>query len=320
MSKNSANYNANPEVKPDIELTVPDDCAGLRLDQALARLLPHFSRSRLARWVRENQVTLDGRSALPRQKVRAGEKVSVVPAADPQALAYQPQDIPLNVIFEDETLLVIDKPAGLVVHPGSGNWGGTLLNALLKHAPQVANLPRAGIVHRLDKDTSGVLVVAKTLVAHTDLVRQLQARSVTREYVAVVHGRVARDGTIDAPIGRHPVSRTRMAVVARGKPAVTHYWIVERFGRATLLRCRLETGRTHQIRVHLNSIGHPLIGDPVYGTKKSLPIPGSAPFDRQALHAEKLVLVHPATHRSRTWRATLPRDIRDLLSQLRETE
>jgi 23S rRNA pseudouridine1911/1915/1917 synthase len=216
MSKISANYSANPEVKPGIEMTVPDDCAGLRLDQALVRLLPHFSRSRLARWVRENQVTLDGRSALPRQKVRAGEKVSVVTAAEPQALAYQAQDIPLNVLFEDDTLLVVDKPAGLVMHPGSGNWEGTLLNALLKHAPPVANLPRAGIVHRLDKDTSGVLVVAKTLVAHTDLVRQLQARSVTREYVAVVHGRVVRDGTVDAPIGRHPVSRTRMAVVARG--------------------------------------------------------------------------------------------------------
>jgi 23S rRNA pseudouridine1911/1915/1917 synthase len=320
MSKISANYSANPEVKPGIEMTVPDDCAGLRLDQALVRLLPHFSRSRLARWVRENQVTLDGRSALPRQKVRAGEKVSVVTAAEPQALAYQAQDIPLNVLFEDDTLLVVDKPAGLVMHPGSGNWEGTLLNALLKHAPPVANLPRAGIVHRLDKDTSGVLVVAKTLVAHTDLVRQLQARSVTREYVAVVHGRVVRDGTVDAPIGRHPVSRTRMAVVARGKPAVTHYSIVERFSHATLLRCRLETGRTHQIRVHLNSIGHPLIGDPVYGAKKSLSKRGGTPFGRQALHAEKLVLIHPATHRSRTWRAALPRDIRDLLSRLRETE
>ena len=320
MIKNPANYSANPQVKPAIELTVPDDCAGLRLDQALARLLPHFSRSRLARWVRGNQVTLDGRSALPRQKVRAGEKVSVAAAADPQTLAYQPQDIPLNVLFEDETLLVIDKPAGLVVHPGSGNWEGTLLNALLQHAPQVANLPRAGIVHRLDKDTSGVLVVAKTLVAHTDLVRQLQARSVTREYIAVVHGRVARDGTIDAPIGRHPVSRTRMAVVARGKSAVTHYRVVERFSRATLLRCRLETGRTHQIRVHLNSIGHPLIGDPVYGARKALRTGGGAPFDRQALHAEKLVLVHPVTHRSRTWHAVPPRDIRDLLARLRETE
>jgi 23S rRNA pseudouridine1911/1915/1917 synthase len=313
------NYSPNADVKPRIELIIPEKCAGLRLDQALSRLLPQFSRSRLARWVRQNQVTLDGRTALPRQKVRAGEKVNVVPAADPQEGAYRPQDIPLNIIYEDATLLVVNKPAGLVVHPGSGNWDGTLLNALLKHAPQVAHLPRAGIVHRLDKDTSGVLVVAKTLAAHTDLVRQLQARSVTREYLAVVHGRVMRDGTVDAPIGRHAVSRTRMAVVARGKPAVTHYQVVERFSHTTLLRCRLETGRTHQIRVHLDSIGHALIGDPVYGGRKSLPARSSVPFARQALHAEKLVLIHPATRRSRTWRAVLPRDIRELVSQLRVT-
>lgn len=314
-----ANYSANTALMPSIELTIPESCAGLRLDQALSRLLPHFSRSRLALWVRENQVTLDGRTALPRQKVRGGEKVNVVPAPDPHELAYRPEDIPLDIVFEDETLLVINKPPGLVVHPGSGNWRGTLLNAVLKHAPQVAHLPRAGIVHRLDKDTSGLLVIAKTLAAHTDLVRQLQARSVTREYLAVVHGRVARDGTVDAPIGRHPVSRTRMAVVARGKPAITHYRVVERFARATLLRCRLETGRTHQIRVHLNSIGHPLIGDPVYGQKKPPPTLNAVPFDRQALHAEKLVLVHPATRRHRTWQAALPHDIRELISALRAT-
>jgi 23S rRNA pseudouridine1911/1915/1917 synthase len=319
MSEIPANYNATADARRRVELIVPDRYAGLRLDQALARLLPHFSRSQLARWVRQNQITLDGRTTLPRQKVQGGETIHVVPGVDPQELAYRPQKIPLNVIFEDETLLVIDKPAGLVVHPGSGNWEGTLLNALLEHAPQVAHLPRAGIVHRLDKETSGVLVVAKTLTAHTDLVRQLQARSVTREYLAVVHGCVARDGLVNAPIGRHPVSRTRMAVIARGKPALTHYQVVERFREATLLRCRLETGRTHQIRVHLKSIGHPLVGDPVYGGKKLLAAHDGAPFGRQALHAEKLVLIHPATRRSRTWRAALPVDMRDLISQMRKT-
>ena len=283
MKNIAANYSVNPETKPRIELTVPDDCAGLRLDQALSRLLPEFSRNRLARWVRGNQVTLDGRTALPREKVYGGERIDVVPEPDPQKYAYRPQAIPLQIVFEDDTLIIIDKPAGFVVHPGSGNWTGTLLNALLAHAPQVSELPRAGIVHRLDKDTSGLLVVAKTLAAHAELVRQLQARSVTREYLAVVQGRVARDGMVDAPIRHHPVHRTRMAVVARGKPAITHYSVVEQFSTATLLRCRLETGRTHQIRVHLASIGHPLVGDPVYGGKRSHQNRGSAQFGRQAL-------------------------------------
>jgi 23S rRNA pseudouridine1911/1915/1917 synthase len=318
MKNIAANYSVNPETKPRIELTVPDDCAGLRLDQALSRLLPEFSRNRLARWVRGNQVTLDGRTALPREKVYGGERIDVVPEPDPQKFAYRPQAIPLQIVFEDDTLIVIDKPAGFVVHPGSGNWTGTLLNALLAHAPQVSELPRAGIVHRLDKDTSGLLVVAKTLAAHAELVRQLQARSVTREYLAVVQGRVARDGMVDAPIGRHPVHRTRMAVVARGKPAITHYSVAEQFSTATLLRCRLETGRTHQIRVHLASIGHPLVGDPVYGGKRSYQKRGSAQFGRQALHAVRLVLVHPATRRSRAWRTPLPQDMNGLLLSLRQ--
>ncbi|OFZ87706.1 MAG: RNA pseudouridine synthase [Betaproteobacteria bacterium RIFCSPLOWO2_12_FULL_62_58] len=316
MSEQPANYSANAVAPSPIELTIPDDCAGSRLDQALARLLPDFSRNRLARWIRRHQVTLDGQPAVPRRKVWGGEKIRVVPAPEPHEIAFRPQDIPLDIVFEDEALLVVNKPAGLVVHPGSGNWQGTMLNALLKHAPQLAHLPRAGIVHRLDKDTSGLLVVAKTLSAHADLVRQLQARSVTREYLAVVHGRVARDGKVDAPVGRHPVNRKRMAVVARGKPAITHYQVVERFAQATLLRCRLETGRTHQIRVHLSSIGHPLIGDPVYGGKKAGARLGTVPFSRQALHAEKLALVHPSTRRTRIWHAGLPRDMRELIAAL----
>jgi 23S rRNA pseudouridine1911/1915/1917 synthase len=297
-----------------IELTVPADCAGLRLDQALARLLPHFSRSRLARWAREQRVALEGSVALPRQKVWGGERISIAPLADAPESAPAAEPIPLAVAFEDETLIVVDKPAGLVVHPGSGNPRGTLLNALLAHEPRLAGLPRAGIVHRLDKDTSGLLVVAKTLAAHADLVRQLQARTVSRIYLAVVHGRVARSGRIEAPVGRHPTQRTRMAVVARGKPAVTHYEVSEALGAATLLRCRLESGRTHQIRVHLHSIGHPLVGDPVYGARR----PGGVPvFRRQALHAERLELTHPATRQSVSWRAGLPSDMRRLIAALR---
>ncbi len=212
----------------------------------------------------------------------------------------------------DDALLVVNKPAGLVVHPGSGNWQGTLLNALLGRAPALAGIPRAGIVHRLDKDTSGLLVVAKTLAAQTDLVRQLQARSVKREYLAVVQGRVARDGKIDAPIGRHPVKRTRMAVTARGRQAVTYFQVLERYERATLLRCRLETGRTHQIRVHLSSLKHPLIGDPAYGKRN-----GAIPFSRQALHAERLGLLHPSTGRPMSWQADPPEDMQELISTLR---
>jgi 23S rRNA pseudouridine1911/1915/1917 synthase len=302
---------------PDLlELSVPVDAAGLRLDQVLARLLPEHSRNRLAQWVREERVTVDGCAASPRSKVWGGERLQVRPSTDPEVLAYTPEAIPLQIVHEDETLLVVDKPAGLVVHPGSGNWQGTLLNALLQHAPALAEIPRAGIVHRLDKETSGLLVVAKTLVAQTDLVRQLQARTVTREYAAIAHGRIARDGIVTAPIGRHPVHRTRMAVVASGKPAVTHYHVVEQYARATRLRCRLETGRTHQIRVHLASIGHPLLGDPVYGTRAGK---AAAEFHRQALHAQKLALIHPATRQLVGWESALPADMRDLIETLSGT-
>jgi 23S rRNA pseudouridine1911/1915/1917 synthase len=305
--KQEENYTANPAptaCSDAVELTVPANCAGLRLDQALALLLPDFSRSRLSLWVR-------------RQQVWGGETIRVQPEPDPRHAAYRPQDIPIDVVYEDASLLVVNKPAGLVVHPGSGNWEGTLLNALLQHAPALQHLPRAGIVHRLDKETSGLLVIAKTLLAQTDLVRQLQARSVTREYCAVVHGVVTRDGKVDAPIGRHPVQRTRMAVIARGKSAVTHYQVVERFAAATQLRCRLETGRTHQIRVHLHSIGHPLIGDPVYGRKSAGRGAAQPTLKRQALHAARLALVHPASAQAMTWQAEIPQDMHELIAALR---
>jgi 23S rRNA pseudouridine1911/1915/1917 synthase len=285
--------------------------AGLRFDQALAQALPDYSRSRLKQWIDGGQVTLDGRAADPKRRIRGGEAVVVIATPDPQETAYAAESIDLPIAFEDATLLVIDKPAGLVMHPGSGNWQGTLLNALLHHAPQLAGVPRAGIVHRLDKDTSGLVAVAKTLAAQTDLVRQLQARTVKREYLALATGDIRRGGTVDAPIGRHPSRRTTMAVVASGRPARTHYTVVERLAGATLLSCRLETGRTHQIRVHLASLGHPLVGDPAYGRK------GPLNFGRQALHAFRLGLVHPATRKPCEWESPLPADFAGLLAALR---
>ncbi|MGE0559360.1 MAG: 23S rRNA pseudouridine(1911/1915/1917) synthase RluD [Burkholderiales bacterium] len=294
---------------------MPPASAGLRLDQALAQLLPQYSRARLSAWVRDGRVTVDGRTRTPRDKLHGGEQITVQPALSPQETAFRPQALPLAVVYEDDALLVINKPAGLVVHPGSGNWEGTLLNALLARAPELATVPRAGIVHRLDKDTSGLLVIARTLTAQTDLVRQLQARSVGREYCAVVHGRVARNGKIEGPIGRDPRSRTRMAVTATGKPAVTHYTVVERFAAASLLACRLETGRTHQIRVHLQKLGHPIWGDPVYGKKTTATV---LRIGRQALHAEKLTLVHPLTGKTMQWHAPLPEDMRQLIEDLRD--
>jgi 23S rRNA pseudouridine1911/1915/1917 synthase len=285
----------------------------MRFDQALANLFPEHSRSRLSAWVKAGRVTLDGNTSSSSQKVWGGEKVTVAPMDDPQISSFRAQDIPIDVVYEDDHLIVINKPAGLVVHPGSGNWDGTLLNALLQHAPLLEKIPRAGIVHRLDKDTSGLLVVAKTLITQTSLVRQLQDHSVAREYVAVVHGFVAHEGSVDAPIGRHKTQRVRMAVAPNGKPAITHYEPMEHLGQITVLRCRLETGRTHQIRVHLQSIGHPIVGDPVYGGSRKTPV-----FPRQALHAEKLALTHPATGRRRSWSARVPADMRKLIAGLKD--
>jgi len=310
----SENYTGLPAAPAPHLLTVPPASAGLRLDQALAQLLPQYSRARLSAWVRDGRVTVDGHTRTPRDKLHGGEQIAVQPALSPQETAFRPQALPLDVVYEDNSLLVINKPAGLVVHPGSGNWEGTLLNALLARAPELATVPRAGIVHRLDKDTSGLLVIARTLIAQTDLVRQLQARSVGREYCAVVHGKVARNGKIEGAIGRDPRSRTRMAVTATGKPAVTHYTVVERFAAASLLACRLETGRTHQIRVHLQKLGHPIWGDPVYGKKTAATAPQ---IGRQALHAEKLTLIHPQTGKTMQWHAPLPVDMQQLIEALR---
>jgi len=286
----------------------------MRLDQTLAKLLPEHSRSRLKTWIDAGRVTIGGAAWDPKRRVAGGERIDVampVEASDDTAAA---EDIALDIVFEDASIIVIDKPPGLVVHPGNGNRDGTLQNALLHHHSALAALPRAGIVHRLDKDTSGLLVVAKTDVAHTNLVRQLAARTVAREYIAVARGDVARATIVDAPIGRHPVQRTSMAIVAKGKPARTHVHIVERFGVATLLRCTLETGRTHQIRVHVAAIGHPLVGDRAYGPGRAAGVPD---FPRQALHAARLGLDHPVTGGPVTWQVPPPEDLAALIDTLR---
>jgi 23S rRNA pseudouridine1911/1915/1917 synthase len=300
-------------------IVVPADYGGLRLDAALARLLPDYSRSRLQTWLRDGLITLDGGPADPKRKVWGGERLFVTVPPAP-TFADAAEDIPLTIAYEDEDIVVIDKPAGLVVHPGNGNECGTLMNALLHHAPALAGVPRAGIVHRLDKETSGLLVVGKTLAAQAELVRQLQARTVKRHYLALALGKVGADGTVDAPMGRHPVVRTKMAVVKLGgKEARTHYAPREDFTPrhpCTLVECSLDTGRTHQIRVHMASIGHPLVGDPVYGKAKC----GDAlldAFPRQALHAWRLALLHPRTGAELHWEAPLPADFATLLEQLR---
>ena len=298
------------------QLVIPDEQGGQRLDQALAAMLPEFSRNRIQNWIRARKIAVDDVWGTTRMKVSGGESVRVEVEPDPNATPDAPEAIPLNVVFEDPMLLVINKPVGLVVHPGSGNPRGTLLNALLHRVPQVAELPRAGIVHRLDKDTSGLLVVAKTLRAHTDLVRQLQARTVKREYLALVYGEVDRPGTVNEPLARDPHNRTKRAVHSQGKEAVTHYDVVERFPGITLLRCKLETGRTHQIRVHMQHIGHPLVGDTVYNASRRSHL--KLPFPRQALHAERLGLIHPITQEPMQWECPLPADFAELLEALRQ--
>ena len=314
----------SPEANAErLLVEIPAQLAGSRLDQALARLLPAFSRSRLQEWVRNGLVTLDGAVCRPKDKVLGGEQVEVL-AVLKQRVDCRPQPIPLNLVYQDDDLLVIDKPPGLVVHPAAGNPDGTLQNGLLHFDPALAQLPRSGIVHRLDKDTSGLLVVARSLRAHTSLVNQLQSRSMKREYLAVVCGLPVAGGTVDAPIGRHPTQRVRMAVVAGGKPAVTRYRVRERFRDHALLEVRLESGRTHQIRVHLAHVHFPILGDPVYAGRSRLPR-GASPalveclraFGRQALHAARLTVEHPGSGEILSWEAPLPEDMGWLIDILR---
>ncbi len=287
---------------------------GVRLDKALSALLPQYSRGRLQQWIEQGWVQVDGKPAKVRSLMLGVETVSVRPQPAEQEHAYAPESVPLSVVHEDASIIVLNKPAGLVVHPAAGNWKGTLLNGLLHRWPELEGVPRAGIVHRLDKDTSGLLVVARTLTAQTELVRQLQTRSMGREYLALVWGQPVSSGRIEAPIARHPRERTRMAVSKSplAKPAVTHFQKIASGhidGRpVALLRCRLETGRTHQIRVHLQALGFPIVGDAVYGKPHLVSV-----FPRQALHAEKLGLVHPGSGEDCDWHAPVPEDMAALL-------
>ena len=318
------NNQALEEISTQITKTaeVPLDYCGRRLDQVASELFSEFSRSRLQQWIKEGQLTVDGAEWLPKRKVLGGECLDICASIIAEG-EWVAEDIPLNIVFEDDHLLVIDKTANFVVHPAAGNYSGTVLNALLHHCPALSTVPRAGIVHRLDKDTTGLMVVAKTLEAHTDLVAQLQARSVKRVYQAVVNGLLTSGGVVDQPVGRHPRQRIKMAVVSDGKEARTHYSVLQRFQGHSHLELKLETGRTHQIRVHMAHLGYPLVGDSLYAGRFKIHKGASAGFieylrnfGRQALHAAELALIHPYTGEEISWSAPLPQDFQTLLSQL----
>lgn len=296
---------------------VPEALAGRRFDLALAQMFPEYSRNRLQLWLKAGRIRIDGAPADRGAKTIGGETVELEPPPAADAAHPPAQRLPLAIVYEDAELIVLDKPAGLIVHPGAGNPDRTLMNALLAHEPALRKVPRAGIVHRLDKDTSGLMVVAKSLGAQAKLAAQLAERSVKRTYLALVHGEPPAQGTIDEPVGRDTRLRTRMAVTRRGRQARTNYRVLEKFRGAALVECRLETGRTHQIRVHLQHLGHPVIGDPVYRRgAKPLALPG-LPFARQALHATELELIHPRSGRTKRWRIALPADMKKLLAALR---
>jgi len=308
--------------KIEKQLKIPDEMAGRRVDQAVAELIPDYSRARLQQWMKQGQLTLNGASCRPKDKVFGGEVIELNAEIEDQG-DWQAEPIPLDISYEDDDIIVVNKPAGLVVHPAAGNRTGTLVNALLHHDANLITLPRAGIVHRLDKDTTGLLVVARSLPAHTALVAQLQAREIHRHYLAVTTGEIISGGSVEAPIGRHPHKRTQMAVVPSGKPAITHYRVAERFRQHTLLSVQLETGRTHQIRVHMAHIHHALLGDPVYGQRLHIPsgatdvlITQLRQFKRQALHASALSLSHPCSGEWYSWEAPLAEDMQILIAAL----
>ena len=306
-----------------INLTIPEEYRGQRLDAALAQLLPEHSRARIQQWIKDGYLLLNGTQCKARDKVIGEEQVHIK-APIPEQRSYTAEDIPLDIIHSDADIIILNKPIGLVAHPAAGNYTGTLLNALLHHFPELAKVPRAGIIHRLDKDTSGILVVARNLTAHTKLVDALQQRHIKREYAALVQGYITAGGTIETDIGRHPRSRIKMAVVVNGKPACTHYRITERLDEHTLLRVTLETGRTHQIRIHLAHINHSIVGDQTYG-KLCLPKGASENvkqqlrnFKRQALHAHKLGLTHPSSGEYCEFTAPIPSDMQTLLQTLKD--
>ena len=305
-------------------LTIPDSLAGIRLDQALAKLLPDHSRSQIKTWLENGEIILNNQIPKAKTLIIGGENILINATAKAPPSTWEAQDIPLDIVLEDEQLLVINKPAGMVVHPAAGNSGNTLLNALLHHAPELQNLPRAGIIHRLDKDTTGLLIIAKTPQALKYLSHQIKTRTMTRLYQTVIFGILVSGGTIDEPITRHPIQRTKMAVHESGKEAITHYRVMERYRAHTRIKVQLETGRTHQIRVHMAHIHHPILGDPVYGGRLQLP-KGATPelinalrsFKRQALHAAELKFTHPVTKELTTCLAPLPHDMEELIKILK---
>jgi 23S rRNA pseudouridine1911/1915/1917 synthase len=311
----------------EIAARVTPEMDGDRLDQAAAKLFPDYSRSRLQGWIKKGELLVDGGQLRPRDKVYEGMQLAIDTEPE-QAVGWQGQDIELDIIYEDEHILVLNKPAGLVVHPAAGHADGTLVNALLGHAPEMAKLPRGGIVHRLDMDTSGIMVAAKSLLAHQDLVTQLQERTVKREYCAICIGVMTGGGTVDEPLGRHPKQRKKMAVLAvGGKPAITHYRVAQRFGHHTRIAVKLETGRTHQIRVHMAHRHYPLVGDPTYGGRPRIPkgaseelITALRGFPRQALHAQALGLFHPESGEEVHFECPLPEDMLQLLDVLQRED